>query len=78
MRRIYAGERTLEREGERLNFSLRSMKIGWSEFVEPRTKVYLLDEGYTRVSKTWDFVKDSSEEFRKSKVLGLGSVHGIS
>ena len=41
-------------------------------------KVYLLDEGCARVPKTWDFVKDSSEEFGKSKVSGLGSVHGTS
>ena len=30
------------------------------------------------VLKTQDFNEDSSEEFGKSKVSGLGSVHGIS
>ena len=30
------------------------------------------------VLKTWDFVEDSSEEFGKSKVSGLESVHGTS
>ena len=30
------------------------------------------------VLKTWDFSKDSNEEFEKSKVLGLGSVLGTS
>ena len=41
-------------------------------------KVYLLDEGYAWVLKTQDFAKDLSEEFKKSKVSGLGSVHGTS
>ena len=72
-----------EREGERKkkkksNFSLQSTEFRRSEFIGPRTKVHLLDEGYAWVLKTWDFIKDSSEEFEKSKVLGLGSVHGIS
>ena len=30
------------------------------------------------VSKTLDFAEDSSEEFGKSKVSGLGSVHETS
>ena len=80
MRRIYVGEKTLEREIEResSNFALRFTEIGWSEFVGPRMKVHLLDKGYAWVSKTRDFSKDSSEEFGKSKVSGLGSVHGTS
>ena len=41
-------------------------------------KVQILDEGYTWVLKTGDFAKDSSEDFRKSKVSGLRSVHGTS
>ena len=41
-------------------------------------KVHLLDEGYTWVPKTRDFTEDSIKEFRKSKVSGLGSVHGTS
>ena len=41
-------------------------------------KVYLLDKGYVWVPKNQDFAEDSSEEFGKSKVLGLGSVHGAS
>ena len=67
-----------ETKGESFNFSLRSTEIRWSEFVELRTKVHLLNEGYVWVPKTRDFAKDSSEEFGKSKVSGLGSVHGIS
>ena len=54
------------------------MEISWSEFVGLRMKVHLLDEGYTWVPKTWDFAEDSSKEFRKSKVLGLGSVNRTS
>ena len=60
------------------NFSLQSTEIGWSEFVGPRTKVHLLDEGYAWVPKTQDFTEDSSGEFWKSKVSGLGSVHETS
>ena len=41
----------------------------------PITKVHLLDEGYAWVLKTQDFAKDSSKEYRKSKVLGLRSFH---
>ena len=58
------------------NFSLRSTEFRQSEFVVPRMKVHLHDEGYVWVPKTWDFAEDSSEEFGKSKVSGLGSVHG--
>ena len=78
MSRISVGKKTLEREGDNSNFSLRSTEIGWSEFVGPRTKVYLLDKGYAWVPKTRDFAKDSSEKFGKSKVLGLGSIHETS
>ena len=51
------------------------MEIDWLEFVGLSTKVHLLDKGYMWVPKTWDFVEDSSEEFGKSKVSGLGSVY---
>ena len=57
------------------NFSLRSMEFRLSEFVGSRTKVHLLDNGYAWVPKTRDFIENSREEFRKSKVSGLGSVH---
>ena len=60
------------------NFSLRSTKFHWSEFVGSRTKVHLLDKGYVWVSTTWDFTEDSSEEFGKSKVSGLESVNETS
>ena len=58
------------------NFSLRSTEFRPSEFV--KTKVHLLDKGYVWVPKTLDFNWDSSEKFGKSKVSGLGSVHGTS
>ena len=37
-------------------------------------KVHLLDKGSLSIPKTWDFAEDSSKEFGKSKVSGLGSV----
>ena len=70
--------RERERKKEKKNLSLRSTEFCRSEFVGPRTKAHLLDEGYAWVQKIRDFAKDSSEEFRKSKVSGLGSVHGTS
>ena len=60
------------------NFSLRFTEFHRSEFVGPRTKIHLLDEGYAWVPKTWDFAEDLSEEFGKSMVSGLGSVHETS
>ena len=60
------------------SFSLRSTEFHPYEFVELRMEVHLLNESYTWVPKSRDFVKDSSEEFRKSKVSGLGSVQGTS
>ena len=60
------------------NFSLQYTEFRQSEFVGPKTKVHLLDKGYTWVPKTRDFAKDSNEEFGKSKVSGLGSVYGTS
>ena len=70
-----------EKKGKDMSFqnlSLRSTEVGWSEFIRSRTKVHLLDEGYVWIPKTWDFTKDSSEEFGKSKVSGFGSVNGTS
>ena len=63
---------------ENQNLSLKSIEFRRLEFVRQRTKVHLLDDGYVWVPKTRDFVEDSSEEFGKSKVSGLGSVHGTS
>ena len=82
-RRRKIGKKKEKREkrerGERSsNFSLRSTEIDGSVFVGPRTKDHLLNKGYAWVPKTRDFTKDSSEEFRKSRVLGLGSVHRTS
>ena len=61
-------EEEKKRKRKNPNFSLRSTEFRRSEFVRPGTKVYLLDEGYAWVSKTRDFIEDSSEEFKKSKV----------
>ena len=53
------------REGKKINIknqnlSLQSTEFYRSEFVGPRMKVHLLDEGYVLVPKTWDFIEDSS------------------
>ena len=72
-------KRDKRERGERSsNFSLQSMEIGGLVFVGPRTIDHLLDKGYAWVPKTRDFVEDSSEEFVKSRVSGLGSVIGTS
>ena len=75
---LFGSEREKKKKKKNPNFSLRSTEFHRSEFVGPRTKVYLLNEGYTWVPKTWDYIEDLSEEFGKSKVSGLGSVHGTS
>ena len=71
-------ERERERGRESSNFSLRSTNIEWYEFVGLRKKFHLLDKGYAWVPNIRDFAEDSSEEFGKSKVSGLRSVHGTS
>ena len=43
-----------------------------------RMEVHLLNESYAWAPKSWDFPEDSSEEFGKSNVSGLESVHGTS
>ena len=40
------------------SFSLQSTEIGWSESVEPRFNVHLLDEGYAGVLTKRNFVED--------------------
>ena len=72
------GREKRKNKNKNSNFSLRSTEFRRLEFVGPRTKVHLIDEGYVWVPKTRDFAEDSSEEFGKSKVSGLGSVHGTS
>ena len=67
----------MERKERNSNFSLRSTEFRRSEFVGPRTKVHLLDEGYAWVPKTRDFAKDSSYEFGKKRELGLVSFKTI-
>ena len=43
------------------------MELCQLEFVEPRVKVHILDEGYTWVPKTRDFIKDLKEEISGNK-----------
>ena len=76
--RVREGEKRQKKKKKSQSFFLRSTKFRHSEFIEPRVKVHLLDEGYAWVPKTWDFAKGSSKKFEKSKVLGLGSAHGTS
>ena len=64
-------EQEKKKKKRNLSFSLQSTEFRRSEFVEPKTKVHLLDEDYACVPKTRDFSKNSSEEFEKSKVSGL-------
>ena len=56
----------LERNERKSFFSVRSMEIGWSEFVELRFKVHLLNEGYAWVPTTRNFVEDFV--FREEKL----------
>ena len=47
------------------------MEIRRSEFVEPRVRVYLLDEGYAYVPKSQDLTEDPKEEiWGKLRVAG--------
>ena len=71
-------EEKREREERSSNFSLRSTEIGGLGFIGPRTKDHLLDKGYMWVLKTRGFAEDLSEEFGKSRVSGLESVHETS
>ena len=49
-------------ENERIQvFFLRSSEFSRSEFVELRTKVHRLDEGYVCVPKMMGFTEDSKE-----------------
>ena len=59
-------------------FLPRSTEFHRLKFVEPRTKVHRIDKGYAWVPKTRDFTEDPNEEFRKSKISGLRSVHEAS
>ena len=47
-----------EKKERNSSFSLRSTEIGWSESVESRFKVHLLDEGYAWVPTTRSFIED--------------------
>ena len=58
---FYVRERG-RREREHPSFSLRSSEFHQLEFVEPRVKVHLLDEGYAWVPKRGDFAEDPNEE----------------
>ena len=67
-----------ERKRRAKSFLPRSTKFRRSNFVGTIMKVHHIGEGYTWVPKMRDFTEDPNEEFGKSKVLGLGSVHEAS
>ena len=67
-----------ERKRRAKSFFPRFTEFRRSKFVGSRTKVHYIDEGYAWVPKTRDFVEDPNDEFGKSKVSGLGSVHKAS
>ena len=58
-----------ERGGKRAfkDFFRRSVEYCWSEFVETRTKIHLLDEGYTYIQKMRDFTGDPKEEVSRNQ-----------
>ena len=70
--------RVREEREKSQGFLPRSTEFLRSKFGGPRTKVHRINEGYVWVLKTLDFSKNSNEEFWKSKVSGLGSVHEAS
>ena len=49
-----------------ISFFLRFTDIRLSEFVGPRKKSALRDEGYSWVPKTRDFTENSGKKFEKS------------
>ena len=75
----YVRERKRGEKESSQDFSFRSTEFCRSEFVWPRTKVYLLDEGYTWVPKRRDLIEDPKEEvlgnriFRNSEVFSRPS-----
>ena len=64
-----------ERKRRAKGFFPRSTEIRRSKFIESKTKVHRIDEGYMWVPKMRDFSKDPNEEFSKSNVSSLRNVH---
>ena len=62
-------EREKREEESFQNFYLRSTKFHRLEFVGPRTKVHILDEGYAWVPKRRDFNKDPKEEVLGNQIF---------
>ena len=73
------GEERREREGKKSSdFSLRSTEFEWLSRIGPRLKVGVLIKGNAWTPKSRVFVEDSSEDFGKSKVSGLGNASATS
>ena len=66
---LIVGERE-KRKKEIQSFFLRSTEIRWSEFVEPRIKVYLLDKGYSYVPES------KIQKIKFGKIEGFGLMKG--
>ena len=65
--------RERKRKGrEHSSFFLLSLEFRWSELVEPRVKVHLLDGGYAWVPKMRGFTKIQMRIFREIKYFELG------
>ena len=66
-----AVESKKEEKRENSSFSLRFTEFHRSEFVEPRVKVHLLDEGYVLVLKMRDFTENPKEEISGNQIFGI-------
>ena len=61
--------REKERRKRAPSFSLRSTELHWSDFVDLRTKVHRIDEGYVWVPRTRDFFKDPRKEIHEINIV---------
>ena len=62
-------ESTRKKKKKNTSVSLRSIEFRRLEFVEPSTKVYLLDKGYAWVQKKMDFTEDPKEEVSGNRIF---------
>ena len=69
---LLLNRREKEREREKKSsqdFSLRSTEFHRSEFIEPRVKVHLPDEGYAWVPKRRDFTEDPKDKISGNQIF---------
>ena len=65
----YVRERKRWEKESSQDFSLRPMEFRWSEFIKPRTKVHLLNEGYMWIPKRRDLTEDPKEEVSRNRIF---------